>query len=116
MVSERWVTFEDYEGRYDTGYRGNYSAGLIRFPYVQSSRSWDIVRVEGGPIDGRHSTGTSVVLARGYDMMGKAYGDYQAYRLHFRDCAGVGRCMDIGHPGGPRRSAAQSRDSRPPDQ
>jgi hypothetical protein len=41
-------------------------------------------------------------------MMKKAHEEAAAYRLHFKRCLGVGRCEDIGHPGGPRRSRAQA--------
>ncbi len=112
-MSERWVTFDGYEGRYDESYKGGYMAVGIRFPYLEGRRSdglrtWDIVRVEGDPIDGHHPMGTYLILARGFDMMGKAYGEYTAYRRHFRTCPGVGVCQDLGHPGGPRRSRAQA--------
>jgi hypothetical protein len=48
------------------------------------------------------------VLSRGHDKMKKAHEEAAAYRLHFKRCAGVGVCQDIGHPGGPKRSMSQS--------
>jgi hypothetical protein len=108
MPTDRWIRFEGYEGRLDPGYGGRYEAPGLRYPYVEESRTWDIVRVDGEPIDGVYRRGRFTVLSRGHDMMGKAHGEAAAYRLHFKRCAGVGTCDDIGHPGGPRRSRAQA--------
>ncbi len=55
-----------------------------------------------------HPVGSYVVLSRRYDMMKKASEDLAAYRRHFKQCPGVGRCADIGHPGGPKRGRAQA--------
>ena len=106
--SDTWVRFEGYEGRFDPDYRGAYSTGGFRLPFIEATRTWDIVRVDGEPIELSYSRNQFTVLSRGYDMMGKAHADLSAYRRHFKTCPGVGVCLDIGHPGGPRRSTAQA--------
>jgi hypothetical protein len=108
MSHENWIGFEGYEGRLDPNYRGIYTSPGIRYPYVERTRSWDIVRVEGEPVAGVYRVGTFTILSRGHDMMKKAHDEAGAYRLHFKRCGGVGVCADIGHPGGPRRSMAQA--------
>jgi hypothetical protein len=108
MRGEGWIRFEGYEGRLDPKYAGKYKIGGIRYPLIERTRTWDIVRVEGEPSDDRYSAGQFTVLSRGHDMMQKAHEEAAAYRLHFKRCEGVGRCQDIGHPGGPRRSLAQA--------
>jgi hypothetical protein len=124
MSHENWIRFEGYEGRLDPNYSGAYTSPGIRYPYVDRTRTWDIVRVDGEPMAGVYGVGKFTILSRGHDMMKKAHEEAAAYRLHFKRCAGVGVCADIGHPGGPRRSMAQAltRESaglgtpdRPPD-
>lgn len=114
MTSDRhlpdaWVGFEGYEGRYDLEYAGQFKRPGLRFPFVERNRTWDIVRVDGDPVGGMYGRGRFVVLSRGHDMMEKAHEEAAAYRRHFQQCAGVGVCDDIGHPGGPKRSMAQGR-------
>lgn len=108
MRGEGWIRFEGYDGRLDPQYAGNYTSAGLRYPHVERTRTWDIVRVEGEPQDGVYGSGQFTILSRGHDMMKKAHEEAAAYRLHFKRCAGVGLCQDIGHPGGPKRSMAQA--------
>lgn len=108
MPGEGWVHFEGYEGRIDPRYGGKYTSSGIRYPLIERTRRWDIVRVDTEPVAGTYRAGTYTVLSRGYDMMEKAHEEAAAYRLHFKHCAGVGVCRDIGHPGGPKRSMSQA--------
>lgn len=107
MSGESWIRFEGYEGRVDPGYKGTYGSAGLRYPLIERTRTWDIVRVDGEPDGGIYRQGNFVVLSRGHDMMKKAHEEAAAYRLHFKRCPGVGVCEDIGHPGGPKRSHAQ---------
>ena len=107
MPAVRWIHFESYEGRLDPEYTGGYASPGLRFPFVERNRTWDIVRVDGEPVGDVYRRGQFAVLSRGHDMMKKAHEEASAYRLHFKRCAGVGRCDDIGYPGGPRRSMAE---------
>jgi hypothetical protein len=109
QLAAGWVGFEGYEGRFDLEYAGRFKRPGLRYPFVERNWTWDIVRVDGEPIDGMYGRGTFVVLSRGHDMMAKAHEEAAAYRRHFQQCAGVGICDDIGHPGGPKRSMAQGR-------
>jgi hypothetical protein len=115
MPNETWITFEGYEGRLDPGYSGRYASPGIRYPYVERNRTWDIVRVNGEPRNGLIQAQQFVVLSRGHDMMRKAHEEAAAYRLHFKRCAGVGVCQDMGHPGGPKRSQSQKLSTAVPD-
>ena len=114
MAADHWIRFEGYEGRLDPDYRGAYAAAGLRFPYVGRNRRWDIVRVAGEPAGSVYPLGSYTVLSRGHDMMRKAHEEAAAYRLHFKACAGVGACQDIGHPGGPRRSMREATGLRIP--
>ena len=100
MAGEGWIRFEGYEGRLDPQYAGKYKTPGIRYPLIERTRRWDIVRVEGEPAGGVYRIGQYAVLSRGHDMMEKAHEEAAAYRLHFKRCPGVGVCEDIGHPGG----------------
>ena len=104
MAADRWVTFEGYEGRFDPNYSGSYIARGFRFPLIEDTHRWDIVRVVGEPTNNFYRASDFTVLSRGHDMMKKARDEFSGYRFHFKTCLGVGRCADIGHPGGPRRS------------
>ena len=108
MAGAGWIRFEAYEGRLDPQYAGKYRSPGIRYPLIERTRRWDIVRVDGEPVGGVYRSGQYTVLSRGHDMMEKAHEEAAAYRLHFKRCPGVGICQDIGHPGGPKRSMAQA--------
>jgi hypothetical protein len=108
VAATNWIQFEGYEGRLDPDYGGAYSAPGLRYPYVDRNRTWDIVRVDGEPTGGMYRRGQFTLLSRGHDMMRKAHEEAAAYRLHFKRCAGVGICEEMGHPGGPKRSRAQA--------
>ena len=112
MAGEGWILFEGYEGRLDPQYAGKYKSPGIRYPLIERTRRWDIVRVDGDPVGGTYRQGQYTVLSRGHDMMEKAHDEAAAYRLHFKRCPGVGICNDIGHPGGPKRSMSQAMGQR----
>jgi hypothetical protein len=105
MASSEWIRFEGYEGRLDPDYRGSYSGIGFVYPYIERDRTWDIVRVAAPPSNGVFRHADFAVLSRRHDMMKKAHEEAAAYRLHFKRCEGAGICQDVGHPGGPRRSA-----------
>jgi hypothetical protein len=108
-LADGWVGFAGYEGRFDLKYAGRFKLAGLRYPFVERNKTWDIVRVDGDPIDDMYGRGRFVVLSRGHDKMEKAHEEAVTYRRHFQRCAGVGICDDIGHPGGAKRSMAHGR-------